>query len=185
MRACAGGATSGRSLGADIKRTARPDRLQDPVPERVVRLPDRRQRRTLNTKIPTTDVATSPTSGASHAPAVSLADAGRVVETTWRKSLRVTTLIEAIHDRRGARGRRWRGERQRKRRCPSIVIAVALIFEILSFRWLNARRGRLKSYAPHSFASSISDQLTLLHLLIFHHRGCADRGLGPAGPVSG
>jgi hypothetical protein len=55
---------------------------------------------------------------------------------------------------------------------PVVIAVAALAFAILSFWWLNARRGKLRSYAPHSFASSISDSLTMLRLpLIFHNTG--------------
>jgi len=50
----------------------------------------------------------------------------------------------------------------------------ALAFAVLSFWWLNARRGRLKSYRPHSYAARVDPDLTLLRLpLVFYNTGAA------------
>jgi len=46
---------------------------------------------------------------------------------------------------------------------PGAAIALlALIFTVGSFWWMNARRGRLSSYAPHSFAAGITGEVVLL-----------------------
>lgn len=46
---------------------------------------------------------------------------------------------------------------------PGVVVgACALAFTILAFWWLNARQGKLRSYAPHSFAAAVQDTTLLL-----------------------
>ena len=40
----------------------------------------------------------------------------------------------------------------------------ALAFTVLSFWWLNARQGRLKSYVPHTFAAAVTPERTLVRL---------------------
>jgi hypothetical protein len=56
---------------------------------------------------------------------------------------------------------------------PSVVIAsLALLFTVGSFWWLNARRGKLKSYEPQSFAACrTSDKLRLLFPLVIYNSG--------------
>lgn len=56
---------------------------------------------------------------------------------------------------------------------PSVAIAsLALLFTVGSFWWLNARRGRLKSYEPQSFAACRTpDKLRLLFPLVLYNRG--------------
>jgi hypothetical protein len=54
----------------------------------------------------------------------------------------------------------------------AVVAACALLFTIASFWWLNARQGRLKSYAPHSFAAAATQTKTLIRIpLIFFNTG--------------
>lgn len=48
---------------------------------------------------------------------------------------------------------------------PAVIVAMcALAFTVLSFWWLNARQGRLKSYAPHTFAAAVTPEKTLVRL---------------------
>jgi hypothetical protein len=56
---------------------------------------------------------------------------------------------------------------------PSLVVAIcALIFTVISFWWLNARRGRLKSFEPHTFSATITPEMTRLRLpLVLHNTG--------------
>jgi hypothetical protein len=54
------------------------------------------------------------------------------------------------------------------------VASLALVFTIGSFWWLNGRRGRLKSFEPHSFALGImpADLVMLLRFpLVFYNTG--------------
>lgn len=56
---------------------------------------------------------------------------------------------------------------------PAVIIAVcALLFTVATFWWLNVRRGRLKSFEPHSFAAYISlDMIRIRFPLVFHNTG--------------
>jgi hypothetical protein len=56
---------------------------------------------------------------------------------------------------------------------PSVAIAsLALLFTVGSFWWLNARRGKLKSYEPQSFAACRTpDKLRLLFPLVIYNSG--------------
>lgn len=56
---------------------------------------------------------------------------------------------------------------------PSLVISVlALLFTTFSFWWINARRGRLKSFEPHSFAAAATSSTLLLRFpLVIHNTG--------------
>ena len=56
---------------------------------------------------------------------------------------------------------------------PSLIIAIcALTFTVLSFWWLNARRGRLKSFEPHTFAAYITPDKVRLRLpFVLHNTG--------------
>jgi hypothetical protein len=56
---------------------------------------------------------------------------------------------------------------------PSLVISTcALLFTIGSFWWLNARRGKLRSPRPHSFAAAFTPHDLLINLpLILHNTG--------------
>lgn len=58
---------------------------------------------------------------------------------------------------------------------PSVAIAsLALLFTVASFWWLNARRGRLKSSEPQSFAACRTpDKLRLLLPLVIYNSGAA------------
>lgn len=52
------------------------------------------------------------------------------------------------------------------------IALMALAFTIGSFWWLHARRGKLMSYRPHSFAALVTEDLTLLRLpLVFYNTG--------------
>jgi len=53
---------------------------------------------------------------------------------------------------------------------PAVVIAAcALLFTLLSFWVLNARRGRLRSYKPHTFAASMRGPVRIrLPLVLFN-----------------
>ncbi|MER5842159.1 hypothetical protein ABT099_17985 [Streptomyces prasinus] len=52
------------------------------------------------------------------------------------------------------------------------VAACALLFTIVSFWWLNARQGKLKSYTPHSFAAAVTRSKTLIRVpLVFFNTG--------------
>lgn len=54
------------------------------------------------------------------------------------------------------------------------IALLALAFTIVSFWWLNARQGKLRSYEPHSFAFSGSPNLMLLRLpLVLYNTGAA------------
>ncbi|NED34124.1 hypothetical protein [Streptomyces sp. SID8499] len=46
----------------------------------------------------------------------------------------------------------------------AVVAGCALLFTIGSFWWLNARQGKLKSYAPHSFAAAATRTKTLIRI---------------------
>jgi hypothetical protein len=53
-----------------------------------------------------------------------------------------------------------------------LIACLALTFTIGSFWWLNARQGRLKSFAPHSFAAAATSQQTRLRLpLVLYNTG--------------
>jgi hypothetical protein len=56
---------------------------------------------------------------------------------------------------------------------PAVIIAgCALLFTVASFWWLNARRGRLKSFEPHSFAAFISqDRFRIRFPFVLHNTG--------------
>jgi hypothetical protein len=56
---------------------------------------------------------------------------------------------------------------------PAVIIAgCALLFTVGSFWWLNARRGRLKSFEPHTFSAAITqDKVRLVLPLVFHNTG--------------
>ena len=54
---------------------------------------------------------------------------------------------------------------------PTFVAILALLFTVASFWWMNARRGRLVSYAPHSFAGANpvgSSSLIRLPLVLYN-----------------
>ena len=54
----------------------------------------------------------------------------------------------------------------------TVVAICALAFTIASFWWLNARRGRLKTYEPHTFAAAITPQVVRLRLpLVLYNTG--------------
>lgn len=54
----------------------------------------------------------------------------------------------------------------------AIVATCTLAFAIGSFLWLNERRGRLRSYAPHSFGAWGTDSLLHVHLpLVLYNTG--------------
>jgi hypothetical protein len=79
----------------------------------------------------------------------------------------VTTISAVAHIHFQIDGLHWPS--------ASIVVAsLALVFTIGSFWWLNGRRGRLKSYEPHSFALGImpADLVVLLRLpLVLYNTG--------------
>ena len=58
---------------------------------------------------------------------------------------------------------------------PAVVVAAcALLFTVASFWWLNARRGRLRSFEPHSFAAYYTPALALIRVpVIFYNNGAA------------
>jgi hypothetical protein len=46
---------------------------------------------------------------------------------------------------------------------PGVVISLlALAFTVSSFWWINARRGKIKCFAPHTFAAYLGDKSTCL-----------------------
>lgn len=51
------------------------------------------------------------------------------------------------------------------------VATCALLFTVASFWWLNAHRGRLKSYEPHSFAASLSGPVRIRLPLVLYNTG--------------
>ncbi|MFF9640534.1 hypothetical protein [Kitasatospora aureofaciens] len=54
----------------------------------------------------------------------------------------------------------------------AIVAGCALLFTIGSFWWLNARRGRLQSFEPHTFAGCATSSVTLLRIpLVLYNTG--------------
>jgi hypothetical protein len=54
----------------------------------------------------------------------------------------------------------------------AVVAICALIFTVASFWWLNARRGRLKTFEPHTFAAAITPQIVRLRLpLVLYNTG--------------
>ena len=56
---------------------------------------------------------------------------------------------------------------------PGVIIAgCALVFTVATFWWLNARRGRLRSFAPHTFSTVLSlEQVRLVLPLVFYNPG--------------
>ncbi|SMC99159.1 hypothetical protein SAMN05661093_03646 [Kibdelosporangium aridum] len=58
---------------------------------------------------------------------------------------------------------------------PTVVVAAcALLFAVGSFWWLNARRGKLRSFEPYSFAAFNQPELVLLRIpLVLHNTGAA------------
>jgi hypothetical protein len=53
-----------------------------------------------------------------------------------------------------------------------LIACLALAFTIGSFWWLNARQGRLKSFAPHSFAAAATSEQSRLRLpLVLYNTG--------------
>ncbi|MFG2424463.1 hypothetical protein ACGFWD_36185 [Streptomyces sp. NPDC048448] len=53
-----------------------------------------------------------------------------------------------------------------------VVSVCALIFTVASFWWINARRGHLKSWEPHSFAAIVHCSMARLRLpLVLHNTG--------------
>ena len=58
---------------------------------------------------------------------------------------------------------------------PAIIIAgCALLFTVISFWWINVRRGRLKAFEPYTFAAYISrDRVRIRVPLVFHNTGAA------------
>jgi hypothetical protein len=58
---------------------------------------------------------------------------------------------------------------------PSVAIAVlALLFTVGSFWWIQARRGRLRTFPPHSYAGVFTEQDVILSLpLVLHNTGPA------------
>ncbi|WP_420000100.1 hypothetical protein [Streptomyces boninensis] len=55
---------------------------------------------------------------------------------------------------------------------PAIVATCALAFTIGSFWWMNERRGRLRSYAPHTFGAWVKDRQLFVHLpLVIYNTG--------------
>jgi hypothetical protein len=58
--------------------------------------------------------------------------------------------------------------------CAVTVSTLALAFTVLAFWWLNARRGKLRAYRPHSFAADLTVGELLFTLpLVFHNDGAA------------
>jgi len=56
----------------------------------------------------------------------------------------------------------------------AVVAACALFFTVFSFWWVNARRGRLKSFPPHTFAFYIDSARVRLRLpLVLYNTGAA------------
>ncbi|MGA3486381.1 hypothetical protein ACK8GG_00005 [Micromonosporaceae bacterium DT55] len=58
---------------------------------------------------------------------------------------------------------------------PSMVIALAaLAFTVISFWWMNVRRGSLRLHRPHSYAASVDPEDMDINLpLVFHNDGAA------------
>ncbi len=56
---------------------------------------------------------------------------------------------------------------------PAVIIAsCALLFTVTTFWWLNVRRGRLKSFEPHSFAAVINQDIFRVRFpFVFHNTG--------------
>lgn len=57
---------------------------------------------------------------------------------------------------------------------PAVIVAAcALAFTVASFWWLNARRGKLRSFEPHTFAGVFSEPAMLLlrFPLVLHNTG--------------
>lgn len=54
----------------------------------------------------------------------------------------------------------------------AVVAVCALLFTVASFWWLNARRGRLTSFEPHTFAAAITREQVRLRLpLVLYNTG--------------
>lgn len=55
----------------------------------------------------------------------------------------------------------------------SVVVSIcALVFTVAGFWWINARRGRLKSFEPRSFAAAVSMDETILRFpLVLYNTG--------------
>lgn len=58
---------------------------------------------------------------------------------------------------------------------PAVIIAIcALLFTVLSFWWLNVRRGSLRSFQPFTFAAFLDTYLVRIRFpLVFHNTGAA------------
>lgn len=55
---------------------------------------------------------------------------------------------------------------------PVLVAACALVFTVGSFWWINARRGVLQSWEPHSFAAAVLPSVLLIRLpLVLYNTG--------------
>ncbi|MCA1603002.1 MAG: hypothetical protein LC776_15665 [Acidobacteria bacterium] len=54
----------------------------------------------------------------------------------------------------------------------AVVAACALLFTVASFWWLHARRGRLESYEPHTYAAAITQEKVRLRFpLVLYNTG--------------
>lgn len=54
----------------------------------------------------------------------------------------------------------------------AVVATCALVFTVASFWWLNARRGRLRTFEPHTFAMVIAPRIVRLRLpLVLYNSG--------------
>lgn len=58
---------------------------------------------------------------------------------------------------------------------PALIVSVlALLFTVFSFWWIQARRGRLQTFPPHSYAGAFAEQDLMLSLpLVLHNTGPA------------
>jgi hypothetical protein len=55
---------------------------------------------------------------------------------------------------------------------PIVVAVLALLFTVVSFWWLHARKGSLKFYEPQSFATCVMPHLAVIRLpLIIYNSG--------------
>jgi hypothetical protein len=55
---------------------------------------------------------------------------------------------------------------------PIVVAVLALLFTVGSFWWLQARRGKLQTFRPHTFAAAATPDATRLRLpLVFYNTG--------------
>jgi hypothetical protein len=51
-------------------------------------------------------------------------------------------------------------------------VACALVFTVASFWWIQVRRGRIQTYAPHSFAAAVTTDMIRIRLpLVFYNTG--------------